>query len=396
MTTNRTNRFDLVLLSCTLLLIVVGLLAIYSTAGSRYLFRQLIFLPVGIAAMLALFFIPRRLIYGLTEPLYFLTLLLLLAVLFLGTGPGARRWFQLGSFAFQPSEVAKITTILMLAKYLSYKKEPQPNFTTLVGPALIILIPFLLIVVEPDLSTALCFIPPFATLLYWQGFRPLHILVIFLPFLSFAAGFSLYLWIPFFITLGVIVFIRMRLFRAITTLATSSFFGLLSPIVLSMLKDYQRARLLNFFAPWLDPHGMGWNIIQSQIAIGSGRILGKGFLQGTQKRLGFLPNHHTDFIFSAIAEETGLLGSLILLIIIVILLRRILIAAYNSRDQNGALIAVGFATILGYQTFVNIGMLLGLLPVTGITLPFISYGGSSLVTCCAMIGLVLNIYSRPE
>ncbi len=390
------KKIDLTLLLCTLVLIIIGLLAIYSTGGSRYLFRQLIFLPVGITAMVALFLLPRRLIYGLTEPLYLLTIILLVAVLLLGTGPGARRWFQLGSFTFQPSEFAKITTILMLAKYLSYKKEPKLNFSTLAGPALIILIPSLLIVVEPDLSTALCFIPPFATLLYWQGIRPLHIFLLFLPFLSFVAGFSLYLWIPFFIIVAVIVLIRMRLFRAIAALATSSLSGLLSPIVLSMLKDYQRARLLGFFAPWLDPHGIGWNIIQSQIAIGSGRILGKGFLHGTQKRLGFLPNHHTDFIFSAIAEETGLLGSLILLIIIAIFLRRILITAYNSRDQNGALIAVGFATILGYQTFVNIGMLLGLLPVTGVTLPFISYGGSSLVTCCMMVGLVLNIASRPE
>lgn len=395
MSVNR-RRFDITLFVLTLVLVTIGLIAIYSTGGIRYLFRQAIFVPIGLAGLVILFLIPRRIIYGLTEPLYVLTLLLLLAVLFFGIGPGARRWFQIGSISLQPSEFAKITVTLMLAKYLSYKREIKPNFASLAGPILIMVIPLLLILVEPDLSTALCLIPPFAAMLYWQGLRPLHILLLFMPFLSFAAGFSLYLWIPFFILLAIIVFVRMRFFRAIAALATSTVFGLLSPVVLSMLKDYQRTRIISFFAPWFDPHGMGWNAIQSQIAIGSGRLFGKGFLHGTQKRLGFLPNRHTDFIFSAIAEETGFIGSLLLLIVIGILIRRILLIAYNSRDQNASLIAIGFASILGYQTFVNIGMLLGLLPVTGITLPFISYGGSSLLTCCLMIGIILNISARPE
>ncbi len=395
MNANR-RQFDILLFALTLVLITMGLLAIYSTGGIRYLFRQAIFVPIGLAGLFILFLIPRRIIYGLTEPLYVLTLLLLLAVLFFGTGPGARRWFQIGSISLQPSEFAKITVTLMLAKYLSYKREIKPNFASLAGPILIMVIPLLLILVEPDLSTALCLIPPFAAMLYWQGLRPLHILLLFMPFLSFAAGFSLYLWVPFFILLAIIVFVRMRFFRAIAALATSTVFGLLSPVVLSMLKDYQRTRIISFFAPWFDPHGMGWNAIQSQIAIGSGRLFGKGFLHGTQKRLGFLPNRHTDFIFSAIAEETGFIGSLLLLIVIGILIRRILLIAYNSRDQNASLIAIGFASILVYQTFVNIGMLLGLLPITGITLPFISYGGSSLLTCCLMIGIILNISARPE
>lgn len=395
MNTNQ-RRFDLPLFALTLLLIVIGLLAIYSAGGSRYFLRQAIFVPIGLSGLILLYFIPRRIIYGLAELLYALTLLLLLGVLFFGTGPGARRWFQIGSFSLQPSEFAKVTVTLMLAKYLSYKRELKLNFRELVGPALITLLPILLIIVEPDLSTALCLIPPFAVMLYWQGVRPLQILLLFMPFFSFIAGFSLYLWVPFFIFLTFIVFFRMRLFRAIAALATSAVFGLLSPVVLSLLKDYQRTRLISFLAPWLDPHGMGWNAIQSQIAIGSGRIFGKGFLHGTQKRLGFLPNRHTDFIFSAIAEETGLIGSLLLLIVIGFLIRRLLLISYHSRDQNAALISISFAAILGYQSFVNIGMLLGLLPITGITLPFISYGGSSLLTCCFMVGITLNIAARPE
>lgn len=390
------KRLDFTLIVTLILLLTIGLLAIYSSAGIRYLLRQLIFLPVGIAGLLIALLAPRRFIYGLADILYALTLILLIAVLFVGTGPGARRWFGIGSFTFQPSELAKITTVLMLAKYLGYRREIRFNFKSLAGPILLVLAPILLILAEPDLSTALIFLPAFATMLYWQGLRPLYILLLFMPLFSFAAGFSLYLWVPFFIILAVIVFIRLRLFRAILALGVGSVFGLLSPVVLSMLKDYQRARIIGFFAPWFDPHGMGWNAIQSQIAIGSGRILGKGYLRGTQKRLGFLPNRHTDFIFSAIAEEFGLLGCLVLLSLFALLIYRILRTAYQTRDQNGALICIGLGTMIGYQTFVNIAMLLGLLPITGIPLPFISYGGSSLFASMVMLGLVLNVASKPE
>jgi len=390
------RRTEPVLIVTAILLIAAGCLAIYSAAGMKYLLRQLVFLPVGALTLIAALFCPRRIIYGLTEALYALSLFLLVAVLIFGTGPGARRWFAIGSFTFQPSEFAKLSTVLMLAKYLSYKREIKFDFRSLAGPVMIVILPTLLILAEPDLSTALLFLAAFAAMLYWQGLKPLYILLLYIPLLSFAAGFSLYLWVPFFAILAIIVFIRMRVLRAIAALGVSSVFGLLSPFVLSLLKGYQRQRILSFFAPWFDPHGLGWNAIQSQIAIGSGRIFGKGYLQGTQKRLGFLPNRHTDFIFSCIAEESGLIGSLFLLVLFNILIYRILRVAYHSRDQNGALLCIGFAATLGYQTFVNIGMLLGLLPITGITLPFISYGGSSFVVSMAMLGLVLNVATSPE
>ncbi|MGQ9708353.1 MAG: rod shape-determining protein RodA [bacterium] len=390
------RRIDPILLCTILLLIFAGCLSIYSAAGTKYLLRQLIFLLAGTIALIAAIFCPRRYLYGLTELLYALSLFLLIAVLNIGTGPGTRRWFAIGSFTFQPSEFAKITTILMLAKYLSYKREMKFDFRNLAGPLLVVLAPVILTLAEPDLSTALVFLPAFAAMLYWQGLKPLHILLLFMPLFSFAAGFSLYLWIPFFLVFAVIVFVRMRVLRAIAAIGVSSVFGLLSPFVLSMLKEYQRQRIMSYFAPWFDPHGLGWNAIQSQIAIGSGRILGKGYLHGSQKRLGFIPNRHTDFIFSCIAEEFGLIGSLLVLIMFGILFYRILVIAYNSRDQNGALLCIGFTTVICYQTLVNIGMLLGLLPITGITLPFISYGGSSLVASMVMIGLILNVATRPE
>jgi rod shape determining protein RodA len=390
------KRFDPGLIAATLLLASFGLLAIYSSGGSYYFFRQLIFVPVAIGAATAAIFVPRRILYGLAEPIYGLAVLTLLAVLIAGTGPGSHRWFVLGPVYVQPSEFAKLATVLLLAKHLSVKRNIHLAFRDLATPLAVAFVPALLVMIEPDLSTSLIFAALLAAMLYWQGMRPLHILLLFSPALSFAAGFSLYTWIPFFAVIGIILLVRSGVRKALIGLGVSAAFGLLSPVVLSSLKDYQRARIISFLAPWLDPHGISWNAIQSQIAIGSGRLIGKGFLQGTQKRLGFLPNRHTDFVFSSLGEEFGLLGCLVLLGLFLWLVRRMLLAARQSSDSSGSLLCVGFAAIIGYQMFVNIGMLLGMLPITGITLPFISYGGSSLLLNFLMVGLVLNVISRPE
>jgi rod shape determining protein RodA len=390
------KRFDPGLIAATLLLASFGLLTIYSAGGSYFFVRQLIFVLIAIAAATATFFVPRRILYGLAEPIYGIAVLMLLAVLVAGTGPGSHRWFVVGPLYVQPSEFAKLATVLLLAKHLSIKRSVGFNFRDLTAPVLFAAVPALLVLVEPDLSTSLIFAALLSAMLYWQGMRPLHILLLFLPALSFAAGFSLYTWIPFFAVLAIILLVRSGVKNALIGLAVCAGFGLLSPVVLSSLKGYQRARIMSFFAPWFDPHGISWNAIQSQIAIGSGRFIGKGFLQGTQKRLGFLPNRHTDFVFSSLGEELGLIGCLVLLGLFLWLLRRMLVAARQSGDSSGSLLCVGFAAIIGYQMFVNIGMLLGILPITGITLPFMSFGGSSLLLNFLMVGLVLNVVSRPE
>lgn len=390
------KRFDPKLAAATLLLACFGLLAIYSSGGSHFFFRQFIFLLIATAAAAGAFFLPRRILYGLAEALYGLGLLMLVAVRIAGTGPGSHRWFVLGPAYVQPSEFAKLATALLLAKHLSVKRSIGFSFRDLAVPLAIAFVPALLVLVEPDLSTALVFAPLLAAMLYWQGMRPLHILLLFTPAISFAAGFSLYTWIPFFVLLAIILLVRSGVTKTLIGLAVSAGFGLLSPVVLSSLKGYQRSRIMSFLAPWFDPHGISWNAIQSQIAIGSGRLIGKGFLHGSQKRLGFLPNRHTDFVFSSLGEEFGLIGCLVLLGLFLWLLRRMLLAARHSGDSTGSLLCVGFAAIIGYQMFVNIGMLLGILPITGITLPFISYGGSSLLLNFIMVGLVLNVVSRPE
>lgn len=390
------RRIDLGVVLPTLLLAAFGLLLIYSTGGRHYFIRQLLFLPVALIAFLAAYLVPRRVLHGLTEPIYFLCLALLVAVLLFGTGPGSRRWFLIGPVAFQPSEFAKLATVLLLAKHLSLSRTVEFSLKGMFLPVVICLGPALLVLAEPDLSTALILTAVLAAMLYWSGLDALNVLLLFTPLLSFVAGFSLYIWIPFFVMLGTVMFIRTNLARGLAALAVSTFFGLLSPLSLRLLKGYQADRVRNFLAPWLDPHGVGWNAIQSRIAIGSGRLLGKGYLRGTQNRLGFLPNRHTDFAFSCVGEEFGFIGSIALLSIFTLLIRRFLVIGNAARDRFDSLLCVGCAAILGYQVFVNVGMLLGLLPITGIALPFISYSGSSLVLNFMMAGLVANVASRPE
>lgn len=371
------------------------MLAVYSAGGTRYLVRQLVFLPVAVAGLLAAWFVPRRVMHGTSIWFYGAIVLLLGLVLFLGAGPGSRRWFVLGPVAFQPSEFTKLAVILLLARHLAGRRSLELSFRSLAVPVLICLAPAVLIVVEPDLSAALTLGAILAAMLYWQGLRPLHLLLLFIPLLSFAAGFSLWTWIPFFVFLAVIMLTRTNLFKAVITLAFSSFFALLSPLSLRLLRDYQADRIRSFLAPWFDPHGVGWNAIQSRIAIGSGQLFGKGFLCGTQNRLGFLPNRHTDFVFSGLGEEFGFIGALFLLGLLAFLIRRLLVIARHERDNFSSLLCVGCAAVIGYQAFINIGMLLGIMPITGVALPFISYGGSSLLLSYVLVGLVLNVSSRP-
>jgi rod shape determining protein RodA len=390
------KRFDPWLVAAPVLLALAGVGLIYSAGGAYYFTRQLVFLPVAVAVGAAVALLPRRVLWGLAEPAYALVLVALVAVLFVGRGPGSNRWFALGSVTVQPSELAKLVTVILLGKYLGYERPLDLSPRRLALPLLIALVPAALVAVEPDLSTSLVFVFAFAVMLYWQGMRPLQLLLLFTPALSFVAGFSIYTWVPFFILLGALMLWRSDLGRTALALGVSAVFGLLSPLVMSLLKDYQRARIYNFVAPWLDPHGMGWNAIQSQIAIGSGRLFGKGFLHGTQKNLGFLPNRHTDFIFSSLAEEFGLAGCLVVLGLLALLVARMLRAAARTRDRSASLVITGFAAVIVYQSVVNVAMLLGLLPITGIPLPLLSYGGSSLVLVFAMVGFCVRVAARPE
>jgi rod shape determining protein RodA len=285
--------------------------------------------------------------------LYGINILALFALLFVGHARlGAQRWFSLGHFTIQPAEFMKITFILVLASYLNHKKGALGNFRNIIAPLVLCAIPFILVVLQPDLGTALLLVPVLFAMLYVGGANAGH-----LAFIGVCGT-------------------------------------LLAPLFWQFLRDYQKQRLLVFMNPNIDPLGAGYTIIQSKIAVGSGGLFGKGWLAGTQNQLNFLPERHTDFIFSVVGEEWGFAGSVILLVLYFILVRKIFRVAALTSDMGGKLIATGVGTLLALQVIINIGMTIGLMPVVGLPLVLVSYGGSSLVATFAAIGLVLNVGMR--
>ncbi len=376
-------------------ILIIGLITIYSAVGKTILLRQIIWTIVAIAGFIIAYQVPRRIWENIAVYLWVFIFLLLIIVLFIGTGIGAKRWFSVGFVNFQPSEFAKLAMVLLLAQYWANRKI---RFSThdLIVPIITVLIYTGLVFMEPDLGTALVFLPILAVMLYYKGLSLFHIFLLFSPLLSFVFGFSLYTYIPFFVILVAISYKRTTIVSWLTTIAINIISGLSSPIIWAHLKDYQKARIIGFLSPWLDPRGMSWNLIQSRIAVGSGRLFGKGFLSGTQKKLAFLPNRHTDFIFSTLAEEFGFIGCIIVLLLYFYLIYQFINTARKARDEFSGLVAIGLATVLAYQVFVNIGMVLGLLPITGIALPFLSYGGTSLLFFFTSFGLILNIRNKLE
>jgi rod shape determining protein RodA len=289
-----------------------------------------------------------------SQPIYFVGIVLLLVVLFYGKYVGgSKRWLIIGPVSFQPSELVKIAVILALAHYYS-KDAKTRGFTLreLIRPAMIVMLPVILIVMQPDLGTA--------------------------GLLVLIAG-----------SITVFVKIERRSFAFLIACGT-----ILVPLIWFFLKEYQKKRILVFLNPDRDPLGAGYHIIQSKIAIGSGMLSGKGYLKGTQNALSFLPEEHTDFIFSVLAEEWGFLGSIALVLLFLILIIWGLNVAYGCREPFGTILAVGVTAMIFWQAFINIGMSMGLLPVVGVPLPFVSYGGSSVLTTAISIGLLLNVSMR--
>lgn len=390
------NKFkNLPILIAVLLLLLIGLFAIYSAAEKTIFIRQLIWCVIGVMGFVIAYQIPRRIWENSAIYLWLFILLLLIVVLIIGTGIGSKRWFSIGFINFQPSEFAKLSFVMLLAQSWANTKISF-RISDLFFPIIATIIYTGLIFLEPDLGTALIFLPVLAIMLYWKQVSLFHIFLLFSPLLSFVLGFSLYTWIPFFIFLLIITYKKLTIVGWLTTIAINIFSGLLTPIIWSLMKEYQRARILGFLSPWLDPKGMNWNLIQSQIAIGSGRLYGKGFLSGTQKKLAFLPNRQTDFIFSTLSEEFGFIGSVIILGLYFYLIYQFINTARKSRDEFSSLVAIGLSAVLSYQVIVNIGMVLGLLPITGIALPFLSYGGSSLLFYFITVGIIINIRNKQE
>ncbi len=350
------------------LVIAIGLVALYSATFEnvrvtrQVFYDQLLWSALALGVMFVISRISYRFFYDSAYVIYGISVALLIAVLFSGRSAlGATRWFDLGFFSFQPSEVSKLAVIMMLARYFSSSNEifsfnvrgaVRAAYEDLLFPFILVLISFALIFKQPDLGTALLILGIFIVMVYASGeeIGPFRI------FMGACAG--------------------------------------LVPVGWHFLKDYQRDRVLVFMNPNADPLGAGYTIIQSRIAVGSGQMFGKGWLAGTQNQLNFLPERHTDFIFSVIGEEWGFLGALFLLVCFLVLIWTGLQIAERVKDRFGHMVAVGIVTILALQVVINISMTVGLSPVVGITLPFISYGRTSFMVFAVLMGILLNLSSR--
>jgi len=384
------RRIDPVVIIIPILLCGAGLLIIYGNGSAPFFRQQLIWLGISLLVFLSFLLISPRILYAWAYPFYLLTIISLILVLFVAD-KSPKRWLHLGWFNFQPSELMKFGYILVLSKYLSLQKEIRLRFKSLIIPILLTLIPMGLILAEPNLGTAIIFLPIFAGLLYLKGLRPLHLFILFSPLFSIVAALSLPSWILYMVVLSLLLFLKSSIGSTLSTIGLNSITGLLTPVTWSMLHGYQRERVLGFFSPWIDPKGVSWQVIQSKIALGSGRFFGKGLFSATQAKLEFLPNAHTDFIFATLGEEFGFIGCLSVIALFLIFLSKMISKTIHTREEFSSLYIWGFVILISWEVFFNIAMTLGIMPVAGIPLPFMSYGGSSLLVNFAMLGFALNL-----
>ncbi|MBM3320750.1 MAG: rod shape-determining protein RodA [Candidatus Eisenbacteria bacterium] len=396
------RAFDWTLLGSTVFLLIIGLFALYSasrTSGGEasYHIRQLGWVAIGIVLLAAGFLLAHRSLDALdflAIPAYVLSLAMLVLLL-LRPGTGVESWLSIGPIRFQPSELAKVALVLIMARVLSNRPPEKLGMRHFLVPALVAGAPFILVLRQPDLGTALVFGAILVPMLFWAGLPERALLFLLSPAVGILASSHLPAWILFlFILLAILLLMRASLVFAGATLGFNMLVGLAGPLLWNSLKDYQKDRILTFLDPSHDPLGAGYQIIQSEVAIGSGGLAGKGFLEGTQKGLSFLPEQHTDFIFSVVGEEFGFLGCVILVVLYAVVLGRILLAASRTRDRFASLLVIGFFGYLSFQVVVNVGMTLGLVPVTGLPLPLLSYGGSSMTTTLFAIGVVLGVGLR--
>lgn len=396
------DKIDFKILIPFLGLVLISLLSVYSATnlpGQYSIFvKHVLWIFSGLLVALFFYFFPVQKLIRLSVWLYILSTIFLVIVLFIGKKTsGSESWIQIGRFQFQPSEFAKFTTILILAYFLSRRNVEPDRIITLIVSAVLTLIPIFLVILQPDLGTAIVFGGIFIGMLFWAGVPVFWLLLIVAPMIVILASFLSVKIFIITLILTTLVFILMRrsLILTFLVIALNLMVGLTSEhIYHKVLKPHQQKRIATFLNPSSDPLGAGYNVIQSKIAIGSGGLTGKGFLKGTQTQLRFVPAQWTDFIFCVPAEEFGFIGSVIILILYFILLWRILNLASILKQRFASLVAIGIFSTWTFHVVVNIGMTLGLSPVIGIWLPFLSYGGSAMWMNMAMVGLLLNFYAN--
>jgi rod shape determining protein RodA len=394
------DKFDFGLFIPVMLLITIGLMAIYSSTfnhpvASGNFEKQMIWAIVAVLIFFIAFSLPTNSFRYAASPVYFLSVILLIAVLVMGRKvSGAQSWFHLGPVGFQPSEIAKIGTILALAAFLSRRNADIDSFLDIIFALVIGFVPVGLILLEPDLGTSIVFIGMILTLIFWKGISLFSLFVVLSSgFVAVAALFGFY----YFISAMVLIVITLFLFKKDIFFSGSIFAlnlgaGFFADYVYSILSPHQQKRIQSFMDPMADPLGSGYNAIQSKVAIGSGGLFGKGFTQGNQTQLQFIPEQWTDFIYCVIGEEFGFFGSIFVITLFLFLFIRLLKIASAAKDEFLSLVLIGILSVYFIHFLINIGMTVGILPVIGIPLPFVSYGGSSLLVNFFMLGIAANIY----
>ncbi|MGH7475526.1 MAG: rod shape-determining protein RodA [Longimicrobiales bacterium] len=358
--------------------------------------RQLIWWAISIVAFLLVLRIQVRWFEWAAIPLYVIGLALLVATLLIGVGRGTavgtKSWLDIGPIAFQPSQFANLATVLLLGRVMGSWREAPRSIWKLWSPIVIVIVPMLMVLAQPDLGTAMVFGAMLIATMYWAGTPASMLFFLLSPVVALLLSFSVWMFSVYMLALLLILFFyRLSLSENVTIIAANIAAGTIALPLWNALEDYQRNRLLVFLNPELDPRGAGYQLIQSQVAIGSGGLTGKGFLEGTQKRLAFLPEQQTDFIFSVIGEELGYIGAMIVVIGFGVILWRLVKVAESTADPFGGIVAFGVFGAWLAHVAVNIGMTIGLMPITGIPLPFLSYGGSFLVATYVALGLAERI-----
>lgn len=432
---NSSFNFDFKLIVAVILVVSIGILTIYSSGfdtidnlNSGLYRRQIMWFIIGFVFMMAFSVIDYRILGAFCFQIYGVMLLILIITTFFATPiRNTRAWISFGFFSFQPSEFMKLSLVMVLAKFLELRERDIKYFRELLIPSILATVPVLFIVKQPDFGTAMIFVPLIFTMLFVAGADVTHIFsIISIAFLSlfipiiityreyinpesknfimsfFRSGYTVFIVSICLLAFGGIMYLLhlavvnkwfRRLYIPSFTIALSF---TTAAILQRYLQGYQKRRILVFINPEIEPQGAGYNVIQSKIAIGSGGFLGKGFLKGTQTQLGFLPETSSDFIFSVIAEEWGTLGVIVMLSLMFFIIYSGIRIAMNAPDKFGSLLAIGITSIFFFHMMINVGMAVGIMPVTGLPLCFVSYGGSNMLMCMIGIGILLSINSRKK
>lgn len=398
------KSFDFSTFLVTILLVAAGLISIYSatyiytssfeTGMSSIFLKQLVSAGIGLFIMTGIMLLPEKWIQANTLLFYVISIALLLLVLVVGrTVAGTKGWLYLGGFTIQPAEIAKPATLMIVARHLASKGTDIRTFRDFAVVAGLTGLPLILIMLQPDTGSATVLLAIFLTVLLWVGFDIFYLFfIICIPVIIIM---SLVGQTQMIITISIMsvltVFFRKKLLLTVAAVCIFVAVGLASPAIYKALPPHQQARIASFLDPNKDPRGKGYNVLQSKLAVGSGGLTGKGFMQGTQTQLRYIPKQWTDFIFSVPSEEFGFIGSVSVILLITILILRAARIAMITDNPFSSILSLGIAGIFFYHFFINIGMAIGLLPVMGIPLPFMSAGGTSLIVNMAMVGLLLNI-----